>query len=365
MKNSQADVGLLSSWKNNFFRPWKVFFRLSLVVMGIAVAVLLVNAFRFRSPLNLGIDFTGGVSLQYRVKQKVTTGQIEQFLKDLLKKTPGVQISPQADQSYVVLLRTEPISDEEIGKIEERLREKIGEIESLGSERLSPAFGKELLIGSLIAIVLAFVLLLIYLGFRFNLPFGLGAVAALVHDALITIGAFSLLQREVNLPFLGAILTILGYSLNDTVVIFDRVRENQKIYRGMPAEEVMRISIAQTLGRTVNTVLSTLFPILSILIFGGITLQSFALALAIGVISGTYSTWFIACPVALLIEGVKLGEKVYVPPEAREEIKVPSGSSRGTVQLDSSLSKEAVVSSEKSQEKRKEKKGKKKKPRRR
>ncbi|MFN4182297.1 MAG: protein translocase subunit SecF [bacterium] len=365
MKSSPMNDALLSSWKNNFFRPWRVFFRMSLAMIGIAIVVLLVNAFRFRSPLNLGIDFTGGVSLQYRVNQKVTTGQIEQVLKDLLKKTPGVQISPQADQSYVVLLRTEPISDEVIGKIEERLREKIGTIESLGSERLSPAFGKELLIGSLLAIILAFILLLIYLGFRFNLPFGLGAIAALVHDALITIGAFSLLQREVNLPFLGAILTILGYSINDTVVIFDRVRENQRIYRGMHAEEVMRISIAQTLGRTVNTVLSTLFPIVSILILGGITLQSFALALAIGIISGTYSTWFIACPVALLIEGVKLTEKAYVPAQTREETMVPSGPSTGAVHPDASPSKKAAISTEKSQEKKKEKKAKKKKPRRR
>ncbi len=362
MKNSVPSLPKALPFLENFFRPWRILFTISLMLMGLSLLTLTFRWVEKKSPLNLGVDFTGGTILQMRFQKKLTTAQVHSAIDKLLKKTPGVQISPQPEQTHILLIRTEPLTEEEIEQVQNRIRETLGEYELEGIERVSPAFGKELAIAGIIALSLGWIFILIYMAFRFNLQFGIGAVAAVFHDALIVLGSFSLIYREVNLPFVGALLTIIGYSVNDTVVIFDRIRENQKIYRGMALEEIIRISIAQTFGRSLNTSLTTLFPILSILFIGGITLQSFALALAVGIVSGTYSTWFLASPVTLLLQGagLKPREKAYIPTKPGAPEIADSQTPRTPSHRPAAFSSDSP-----SPKKKKEKKAKKKKARRR
>jgi len=169
-------------------------------------------------------------------------------------------------------------------------------------ENVGPKVSAELLRAGLIAIVLSLTAMLIYIWIRFEWQFSLGAIIALVHDVIITIGFFSILQFEINLSIIAAVLTIVGYSMNDTVVIFDRVRENLKKYTSKKIEEISNLSINETLSRTIITSLTTLLALLSIFFFGGKILHGFSFAMILGVIFGTYSSIFIANPILIKLK---------------------------------------------------------------
>jgi len=169
----------------------------------------------------------------------------------------------------------------------------------LGAENVGPSVGKDLRSKAVYAIIYSLIGMLAYIWIRFQLPYGLGAVAALFHDVLITVSALSLTGREVNLPTVAAILTLVGYSVNDTVVVFDRVRENLRLRRGEELEELMNRSVNQTLSRTLITSGTTLLVVLTLFIFGGDVINTFAFVLLVGIIVGTYSSVFVASPVAL------------------------------------------------------------------
>jgi preprotein translocase subunit SecF len=177
----------------------------------------------------------------------------------------------------------------------------VGAFSLLGAESVGPAVGRDLQEKARLAVVFSIIGMLVYIWVRFQLPYGVGAVAALIHDVLITLSALAVTHREINLPTIAALLTLVGYSVNDTVVVFDRVRENLRLHRGEDLEQLMNTSINQTLSRTIITSGTTLMVVLSLYLFGGDVINTFAFVLLVGVIVGTYSTVFIASPVALWV----------------------------------------------------------------
>jgi len=177
----------------------------------------------------------------------------------------------------------------------------VGAFSLLGAENVGPAVGRDLQEKARLAVVFSIIGMLVYIWVRFQLPYGIGAVAALIHDVLITLAALAVTHREINLPTIAALLTLVGYSVNDTVVVFDRVRENLRLHRGEDLEQVMNDSINQTLSRTIITSGTTLIVVLSLYLFGGDVINTFAFVLLVGIIVGTYSTVFIASPVALWV----------------------------------------------------------------
>ncbi len=180
----------------------------------------------------------------------------------------------------------------------------VGEFSLLGAESVGPAVGKDLREKAVLAVAFSLVGMLVYIWVRFQLPYGIGAVVALFHDVLITLSALSLTHREINLPTIAALLTLVGYSVNDTVVVFDRVRENLRLRRGDELEALMNDSINQTLSRTIITSGTTLMVVLTLFIFGGDVINTFAFVLLVGIIVGTYSSVFVASPVALFISRI-------------------------------------------------------------
>jgi preprotein translocase subunit SecF len=180
-------------------------------------------------------------------------------------------------------------------------RGAVGEFALLGAESVGPAVGADLKRQAGLAVGLSLLGMLIYIWIRFQLPYGIGAVVALFHDVIITLTALAVTQREINLPTIAALLTLVGYSVNDTVVIFDRVRENLRLHRGERLEQIMNASINQTLSRTIITSGTTLLVVITLYIFGGDVINTFAFVLLFGIVVGTYSTIFIASPVALAI----------------------------------------------------------------
>jgi len=191
------------------------------------------------------------------------------------------------------------LSDNARSLLKERV--ELGEFALLGAESVGPSVGADLQEKAELAIVFSLLGMLAYIWLRFQLPFGIGAVAALFHDVLITLSALAITSREINLSTIAALLALVGYSVNDTVVVFDRVRENLKLHRGEDLEQVMNASINQTLSRTLITSGTTLLVVLSLYIFGGEVINTFAFVLLVGILVGTYSSIFVASPVALWI----------------------------------------------------------------
>lgn len=200
--------------------------------------------------------------------------------------------------------------------------------EVLSVDSVGPKVGSELRRQSFVALGATLLLILVYVGFRFDLSFAPGAVLALFHDVALTVGVFVLFEREMNVPIIGALLTIIGYSLNDTIVIYDRIRENFEKYRRRDLPELINVSINETLGRTAATSATTLMAILAFLFMGGPVIENFALAMLIGVVVGSYSTWFVAAPFILLVEPLKPHLSRLITPAATGV--QPDGEGQGT-----------------------------------
>lgn len=252
--------------------------------------------------LNLGIDFTGGNLMQLKfASPAVEITQVRQALEEIgLEKAPVIQTT--ADGEF--LIRTEELTEERSDQLLNNLQQRLGGLEVLRNEKVGAVFGGELRRNALLALGIAALLMLVYITFRFEFRFGLAAVIALLHDALVVVGVFSLLRLEVDVSFVAAILTILGYSINDTIVIFDRIRENRRNYPKMELVEMVNRSITQTLTRSINTALTVVFCLVALLAFGGSTTKIFVLAMLIGVISGCYSSIFNASPLWVDLMGI-------------------------------------------------------------
>lgn len=247
----------------------------------------------FMQGLNLGIDFKGGTMLDVAFNQPVTQSAITDTMKSVGLEGP-VQLS---DNNTSALIRTEALEEGKRSELLTALESKVGPFnkESLKEDKVGPAMGQELTRNALYALVIAMGMMIIYITFRFQFVYAISAILALLHDVLIVVGIFSIFQWEVDATFVAAILTIVGYSINDTVIIFDRIRENEpKMKRGDSYEDMVDKSIWQTMRRSVNTVATVLIALLALFILGGESTRLFTLAMLIGVFSGAYSSIFIA-----------------------------------------------------------------------
>ena len=267
------------------------FLSIALIVAGIASLIMKGG------PL-LSIDFTGGTVAQVKFEKPVELGQLRETLSDYGFEGAEIVEFGSPDE---VLIKTQFSGSS--SEISEKLTLALGNSFTLRRvESVGPKIGKELQTDALKAIGLALLLILIYITFRFDRYYALGSVMALIHDVLITLGVFSLLDYEINLSIIAAFLTIVGYSLNDTIVVFDRIRENIPKLMKKTLNDVVNISLNETLNRTVITSLTTMMVVVILFLWGGKVINLFAFALIIGVFVGTYSSLFVASPVMVYFE---------------------------------------------------------------
>ena len=277
--------------------------RMFLAISGILVAIGIIAL--LARGLNLGVDFTGGSLLRLRFERPVTASEVSKVLTsrelaDLdLRKAVIQPIRGTCDVQVRAQVGGRPINDEQVGRIVEALSQKIGQVSVIESQMVEGVIGRELLGRALMAVVIACVGIVIYVSLRFEFRFAVAAILALIHDVIIVLGAFALMGRQVNSPFIAAVLTIIGYSINDTIVIFDKIRENLRLRKKETLEELTNKSILQTMTRSLNTVITTLLAVFALFFFGGASIRDFSLALIIGLMTGTYSSIFIASPIWL------------------------------------------------------------------
>ncbi len=254
--------------------------------------------------LNYGIDFRGGTLVQLKFEEDITAGEIRTLLKSPELGNQQIQRSDQNE--YMIRVLSVGTGDEIQNIIERDLEGKEFEVRRV--EMVGPKIGEELRRKAVGAIFAALVLILVYISIRFELKFAIGAVVALFHDVLVTLGIFSLFQWEISMPVLAAFLTIVGYSLNDTIVVYDRIRENKLSHKNKSFPDIINLSINESLSRTVITSMTTFLVVLILVLFGGEVLFGFSIAMLIGVIVGTYSSSFVASPILIIWEK-KFGKK--------------------------------------------------------
>ena len=284
----------------NFLGVRKIAIAASILLIIGSIALFAVNS------LNYGIDFKGGIKLEIGTQgESVDFDKIRSSLRELDLGEVAVQGYGGPDKALIRVER-QPGGNEAQNAALEQVRQKISSliegVDFRDQAVIGPKVSGELKQDGIIAVSVAVLMVLIYIWFRFEWQFGLGAVIALVHDVLLTVGFFAITRLEFNLSIIAALLTIVGYSLNDTVVVYDRVRENIRKYRKKPMEEVLNFSLNQTLSRTVMTSVTTLLALVALYVFGGPVIQGFTAAMIWGVVIGTYSSIFIASPVLLIFK---------------------------------------------------------------
>ena len=277
----------------NFFLYYKKFNLLSLILIIFSFSILLLNG------LNLGVDFKGGTLIEIRTLDsnvnisKIRDSFLNMNLGDVTVKKFGTE------NDFLIKIEMMESDDESfISSIHNKLSLDLNsDINFRRVEKVGPKVSNELLKDGLLAITLSLAAMLFYIWVRFEWQFSIAAIAAIIHDVLITIGIFSFFSYEINLSIVAAVLTIVGYSMNDTVVIFDRIRENLRKYSKTPMSEISNNSTNETLSRTLITSVTTLLALTSIYLFGGAILKGFSFAMILGVIVGTYSSIFVATPI--------------------------------------------------------------------
>ncbi|MEN6325688.1 MAG: protein translocase subunit SecF [Syntrophomonas sp.] len=257
-------------------------------------SILLIAGFIsiFAQGFNLGIDFSGGSSLRFKMDASVSSADVRATIDQL---HIGEQATIQKSGNEFII-RTKELNQEQTKKITEALQTKFKNTQYLSADSVGATIGSELTKNAILSIAIALALMLVYISFRFEWSFGVAAILALFHDVLIVLGLFSIFQWEIDSAFIAAILTILGYSINDTIVIFDRVRENIRSKTKDELATLLNKSIMQTLNRSINTVLVVLMPLVALFLIGGSTIKTFVLCLLIGFMFGMYSSIFVASP---------------------------------------------------------------------
>lgn len=273
----------------------KVWFIISLLVIIPGLFSMATRGFNF------GIDFTGGTIIDLKFDQPVTIVQVRDSLRQYGLDGSIIQLSGEdsgVESSQDVMIRTVDLEESDRKAVMASLKDEIGNYQVMREEKVGATIGGELIMNAVMALVISWVLIILYVAARFEFRFGIAAVLALVHDILIVLAVFSFTQRQIDSSFVAALLTIVGYSINDTIVIFDRIRENLKLHfrRGGDIIELVNRSVYQTLTRSLYTVFTVLFTTLALLFFGGETTKDFAFALLVGFASGCYSSIFIAGP---------------------------------------------------------------------
>ena len=284
--------------KISFVENRKKFFILSLFFAIISIFSLWIKE------LNFGIDFKGGLLVEIKHENNIELEVLRNNIAELNYGDFTLQKLDNSNDNF--LIKIELSSDIKgnqetlIGKLKEKIKNNFeGKVDYRRIEYVGPTVSKELIMTGIIAILIAIFSMLIYIWFRFELPFAIGAVLALVHDTILTIGMFSITSLEFNLSTVAAILLIIGYSMNDTVVVYDRVRENLKKFKKLDTFTLLNKSINETLSRTINTTATTILALLALFIFGGNIIKDFSLAMIWGIVIGTYSSILIATPILL------------------------------------------------------------------
>ena len=279
----------------------KIWFAISLLIIIPGFFCMFTKGFNF------GIDFTGGTIMEMKFEQQVSLTQIRDVLKEYNLDNATIQLSgddSSVEASQDVMIRTMDLEENQRKEVMASLKSEIGDYKVLREEKVGATIGGELITDAVMATVISWLLIILYVSYRFEWRFGVAAIVTLVHDVLIVLAAFSFLQKQVDSSFVAAILTIVGYSINDTIVIFDRIRENQRLHfrRGGDLNELANRSIYQTLTRSLYTVFTVLFTTFALYFFGGDTTKDFSFALLIGFFSGSYSSIFIASPLWVVLK---------------------------------------------------------------
>lgn len=281
---------------------FKIWIAISLIIIVVGFGIAATKGF------NLGIDFTGGTMMQINLNSTVPVSEVQELIKDFNLNAEIVHAGTEKNE--VIIKTSESLSNEQRIEIFNVFKEKysLEDVDFRGASQFGPSVGKEIQNKAFTSILVASVGMLIYITFRFELIYGISAIAALVHDVLILLSIYSIFRIPVNSSFIAAVLTIVGYSINDTIVVFDRVRENVKTMNKSSYEEIADTSLKQTITRSINTSLTTLLVIGALYFFGTESIKEFALPLVAGVIVGTYSSIFIASPLWALLKNMMTGK---------------------------------------------------------
>ena len=283
----------------HIIRNIKYYLSVSIVLVVLSIVVF------FAKGLNYGIDFTGGNLFQLKYNdKKITLTEINDNLDKLSEKLPQVNSNSrkvQISEDGTIILRVPELKEEDKKEVLNSLQE-LGAFNLDKEDKVGASIGDDLKKSAIYSLGIGAILIVLYITLRFEFSFAIGGILSLLHDIIIAVGFIALMGYEVDTPFIAAILTILGYSINDTIVIYDRIRENLKRkHKGWTLEECMDESVNQTAIRSLNTSITTLFSVIAILIFGGASLKTFIMTLLIGILAGTYSSIFIATPIVYLL----------------------------------------------------------------
>lgn len=284
----------------HIIRNIKYYLSVSIVLVVLSIVVL------FAKGLNYGIDFTGGNLFQLKYNdKKITLTEINENLDKLSEKLPQVNSNSrkvQISEDGTVILRVPELKEEDKKEVLNSLQE-LGAFNLDKEDKVGASIGDDLKKSAIYSLGIGAILIVLYITLRFEFSFAIGGILSLLHDIIIAVGFIALMGYEVDTPFIAAILTILGYSINDTIVIYDRIRENLKRRhtKNWTLEDCMDESVNQTAIRSLNTSITTLFSVIALLIFGGASLKTFIMTLLIGILAGTYSSIFIATPIVYLL----------------------------------------------------------------
>ena len=275
-------------------KNYKYFFAVTILFLVIGIGAMFVNGF------NLGIDFTGGSLIDLKFDKQVSVEQVRDVLNKENLGNSVIQLETSKENTVVansVLIRTGIISDKENSQVLSRLKTELGNYQINRVEQVGATVGGELVKQALIAISLSWLLMIVYITFRFEFRFGVAAIIALIIDTTVVLCYFSLFHKEIDSSFVAALLTVIGYSVNGTIVNFDRIRENLKGFkRSDDLDKLIDKSIWQCMTRSIYTTITSLFAVISIFVFGGETIKNFAFAMLVGFSSGFYTSTFLAGP---------------------------------------------------------------------
>ena len=291
----------LNNCKVDFMSIHKIALMLSIIFM--IGSLILV----FTKGLNYGIDFAGGILIEARIDENPDISKIREVLSSKINDI-HIQESGENDVQIRVSKASQD-QDKLIKKIQNILEENFTKVEYRKIDFVGPQVGSELILKGFLALFLSFIFIMIYIWIRFDWQFGLGGIFALLHDSIVTLGFFSITGLEFNLTSIASILTIIGYSINDSVVIYDRIRENLRNYKKMDLQLLINSSTNSTLSRTILTASTTLISLLALIFFGGEALFSFSVATFFGIALGTYSSIYISAPILLYFDPRKKDEK--------------------------------------------------------
>lgn len=273
----------------------KIWYAISSVLIIASLFFMVTRGF------NMGIDFTGGTIIDLRFEKAVNINDVRAVLNEYNLSNSTIQLSGEnssSTESENVMIRTVDLEEQERKEVMAALTDKLGSYQVLREEKVGATMGTELIMNAVYATIISWLLIIAYVSYRFEFKFGISAVLGLAHNVIIVLGAFALTQRQIDSSFVAALLTIIGYSINDTIVIFDRIRENLKLHfrKNGDIVELVNTSIYQTMTRSIYTVSTVLFATFALYFFGGDTTKDFAFALLIGFFCGAYTSIFIASP---------------------------------------------------------------------